>query len=69
MGLKVVSCYVSCVSESRIGDLVSYYQIDEPKNIAEAIMKVEINEVDTSIEIIRKLDVEFVQSIKGLLES
>jgi hypothetical protein len=69
MGLKVVSCYVSCVSESRIGDLVSYYQIDEPKNIAEAIMKVEINEVNTSIEIIRKLDVELVQSIKGLLES
>ena len=42
MGLPVVSCFVECVSQSKISDLVTYYYEDTPEEIASAIKSVDI---------------------------
>ncbi|WP_395046122.1 hypothetical protein [Flavobacterium sp.] len=67
MGLKVVSCKIDCVSNSKIGELVVYYNKNKPKEIAEAILNVSF---DKSIDIksqIRKLDTDFKEQLKSLL--
>lgn len=69
LGLRVVSCYIDCISQSKIGKLVTYYTDDDPKLIAEAIMKISILEDYDSKSIIKKLDKNFIKDIKSLLES
>lgn len=39
MGLKVVSCAVSCVEQSKISNLVTYYYQDDEQEIAKAIIQ------------------------------
>lgn len=67
MGLKVVSCYVDCVAESKIGDKVSYYEQDNPKSIAAAIMNVKICTRNDFKTIIKELDQEFINDLKTIL--
>jgi len=67
MGLRVVSCYIDCVSESVIGDMVTYYYKDSPKSIADAIMSVDLNQPYDSISRIRELDKQFIKEIGELL--
>lgn len=68
LGLRVVSCYIDCVSKSKIGDIVTYYTDDDPKLIADSIMRINILEDYDSKGIIKELDKQFVEDIKSLLE-
>lgn len=69
LGLEVVSCYVECVSKSKIGKLVSYYHRDTPQEIAKAIMSVNLKEKRVGVEAIRTLHEKFVLDIKKILAS
>jgi len=69
LGLEVVSCNVDCVAKSQIGDLMSYYAIDKPEEIAKAIMAIDLKSPKTSREAIEKLDREFVEDIKSILSN
>lgn len=68
LGLRVVSCYVDCVRKSKIGEIITYYYNDQPNEIAEAIMSIDINSDYDSITLIKKLDKQFIKDIKELLE-
>ena len=68
MGLKVVSCAVSCVEKSKISDLVTYYYKDESQEIAKAIMRCGENKNFDSRKFLLKLDEEFRNDIKFLLK-
>lgn len=67
MGLSVVSCEIKCVTESKIRDIISYYSHDNPRDIAEAIRKVDINTDCKSSKIIQGLHEEFVEDVKNLI--
>ena len=67
MGLRVVSCEIKCVTESKIRDVISYYSHDNPSDIAEAIRKVNINTDYESSKIIQGLHEEFVEDVKNLI--
>lgn len=64
MGLRVVSCYVACVAESKISKLVSYYKVDDPESIAGAILAIDLLKKNVNSQIIRELDEEFVRDLK-----
>lgn len=66
--LHVVSTELKSIACSSIGEQVYFSMDDNPKSIAEAIMRVNINSDYDSITLIKKLDVQFVKDIKKLLE-
>lgn len=64
MGLRVVSCYVSCVAKSEIGEQVSYYKEDTPKAIADSILNIDISIISNNKLKIKMLDKKFVSNLK-----
>lgn len=67
LGLVVVSCNIECVKISQIGELIYYYEYNDPKEIAEAIMSIKISKTNDAARIIQKLNKEFVQNLEILL--
>ena len=67
MGLPVVSCYISCVAQSKIADLVTYYKEDSPESIAKAVLNVtQINREDLILRI-KSLDLDFKKNLEVIL--
>jgi hypothetical protein len=67
-GLRVVSVRIKAIEISAIGNEVYYYDEQNPKDIAQAIMSIDFNEPYNSREIIKKLDAKFSKEIKDLLK-
>jgi hypothetical protein len=67
MGLHVVSCKITCVVKSKIGNLITYYCEDSPESIANAIKRVSLTNYYDSRKKIKELDDEFVLNIQNLL--
>lgn len=68
MGLPVVSCFVKCVSQSKIGDLVTYYYNDTPEDIASAIKTVKVeNMSDITTSRMLKLHKEYSEELDNLI--
>lgn len=69
-GLKVVSIRIPAIETSKIGDLVFYYDEQEPKAIADAIIKAcETENSDDVRNRINKLDEDFVDDLTMLIRS
>lgn len=67
-GLRVVSIRIPAIEDSAIGNYMYYYDEQTPEAIANAIMRVDLNDHDDGRRIIRRLDAEFMQNLKMLLE-
>ncbi len=68
-GLRVVTVRIKVVEISDIGDEVYYYNEQTPEAIAETIMAINTNEYYDSRELIKRLDIEFTENMKELLEN
>lgn len=69
LGLKVVSCKIKCVEKSKINTFMTYYDNDNPESIANAIMKVNLQEFNSdSIKAIYNLDHTFIDEIKTMFK-
>ena len=67
MGLPVISCYIPCVAQSEIADLVNYYKEDTPHAIAKAVLNIsEINR-EALILRIKSLDLNFKKNLEVML--
>ena len=66
MGLNVVSRDIKSVSNSKVNNLVTFYNVDEPEKIAEAIRNSKILSSDTIKKSIIELDQKFKREIKQL---
>lgn len=67
-GLRVVSIKIPAIYESKIGNDIYYYDKQAPEEISKAIMNINLNDSYNGRERVRKLDEEFCQDLKGLLE-
>lgn len=67
--LYVVSTKIKSIENSSISEYIYFSNDDNPKSIAETIMRVKICDDYNSKEIINKLDEEFIVNIKDLLEN
>ncbi|WP_288222087.1 glycosyltransferase [uncultured Clostridium sp.] len=68
-GLRVVSVRIRAVEISAVGNLVYYYNEQNPKSIADAIMKIDMTKYYDSRKLINELNEEFIDSINKLLEN
>jgi glycosyltransferase involved in cell wall biosynthesis len=67
-GLRVVTIRIKAIETSAIGDKVYYYEKQNPKDIAEAILSIDLNEPYDSRKILKELDAKFSTEIKALLK-
>ncbi len=65
-GLRVVSVRIPVVEQSAVGQYIYYYDEQKPEKIAEAIMKVDLNDDYDSRKTIKILDKEFKDNIRNL---
>lgn len=66
-GLRVVSVKIPALQRSAIGDMLYYYEGNDPKTIAEAVMRIDWNEPYDSRAVLRELDAKFVEEIGALI--
>ena len=62
----VVSCNIECVKISKIGELIYYYDNNNPKEIADAIKSIDFYNLHDSASEIQKLNEEFVLHLKDI---
>ncbi|VDN46214.1 conserved protein of unknown function [Petrocella atlantisensis] len=67
-GLRVVSVRIKTIEISTVGQEVYYYDEPNPKAIASTITSIDLSESYNSREIIRRLNLNFTENIKKLLE-
>lgn len=67
-GLNVVSVRIKPIELSKIGTEVYYYEEQTPESIAKAIKSINPNTPNNNREVIRKLDREFEEQLKELME-
>lgn len=66
-GLRVVSSRVPVVEESGVGDLVYYYDVDDPQQVAEAILNIDLSQHYDSRARLRALDASFTEDLSRLM--
>lgn len=66
-GLRVVSIRIKAIETSEVGHAVYYFDDPSPESIANAIVKVDLNENYESRDLIRMLDENFINNIEILL--
>lgn len=67
-GLRVVSIRIPVVEQSAVGNRLFYYEKQTPEQIAQAILKVDINEEYDSRQVISQLSVDFKEKLIRLLD-
>ena len=67
-GLRVVSIRIPAIETSDIGKYMYYYDKQTPKDIANAIMSVDLKDNYDSRKIIKELDKKFQKDLKELLD-
>lgn len=67
-GLRVLSVRIPAVEQSAVGDILYYYDKQEPEEIAKAIMGISIDESYDSRALLKQLDMECVDNLKQLME-
>lgn len=67
-GLEVVSIRTPVIEKSAVGAFLHYYDIQEPQRIAQAIRNVDINTTRDTGRLIEKLDKDFIDSLRILLQ-
>lgn len=66
-GLRVVSIKIPAIESSTIGKYLYYYNKQNPKEIANAIMNVDMSDNYNSQQIIERLDVDFKKELKEMI--
>lgn len=68
-GLRVVSIKIKVLENSKISNLLYYYDKDSPSEVAKAIKRVDLSSSYNSRKIIADLDFKFIKDIRELLEN
>ena len=67
-GLRVVTVRIPAIESSAVGQDVYYYDEQTPQAIAEAVMKIDLNDGYDGRKRIEELDNKFQVDVKGILE-
>lgn len=68
-GLRVVSIRIPAIEMSAVGKYMYYYDEQTPEAIAEAIMRIDLETGENGHGVLEKLDRQYVEALKKLLES
>ena len=67
-GLRVVSIRIEAVEQSAVSDLITYYDVQSPEEIAKAIMHVDLTAPYDSRRRIAELDRQFAKDLTDMIE-
>lgn len=68
-GLQVVSARINVVETSAVGECVEYYDINSPRAIADAIIRIDVNRNVDSRDILKKLNLSLVSEMPIFLQA
>ena len=68
-GLRVVSIRIPVVESCAVVEEVSFYDIQAPEKIAEAILRISLDTDGTPLRLLDKVDLDFLKSLAALLNA
>lgn len=66
-GLEVVGVNIAAIKNSKVGQYIQFYNVPDEKEIANAILNINLNNKTNNIDVVKELDKEFKEDLKDML--
>lgn len=66
-GLEVVGVNIAAIKNSKVGQYIQFYNVPDEKEIANAILNINLNNKTNNVDVIKELDKEFKEDLKDML--
>lgn len=66
-GLEVVGVNIAAIKNSKVGQYIQFYNVPDEKEIANAILNINLNAKSNNVDVVKELDKEFKEDLKDML--
>lgn len=66
-GLEVVGVNIAAIKNSKVGQYIQFYNVPDEKEIANAILNINLNNKTNNVYVVKELDKEFKEDLKDML--
>lgn len=66
-GLEVVGVNIDAIKNSKVGQYIQFYNVPDEKEIANAILNINLNNKTNNVDVVKELDKEFKEDLKDML--
>lgn len=66
-GLEVVGVNIAAIKNSKVGQYIQFYNVPDEKEIANAILNINLNNKTNNVDVVKELDKEFKEDLKDML--
>lgn len=66
-GLEVVGVNIAAIKNSKVGQYIQFYNVPDEKEIANAILNINLNNKSNNVDVVKELDKEFKEDLKDML--
>lgn len=66
-GLEVVGVNIAAIKNSKVGQYIQFYNVPDEKEIANAILNINLNNKTSNVDVVKELDKEFKEDLKDML--
>lgn len=66
-GLEVVGVNIATIKNSKVGQYIQFYNVPDEKEIANAILNINLNNKTNNVDVVKELDKEFKEDLKDML--
>lgn len=66
-GLEVVVVNIAAIKNSKVGQYIQFYNVPDEKEIANAILNINLNNKTNNVDVVKELDKEFKEDLKDML--
>ena len=66
-GLEVVGVNITAIKNSKVGQYIQFYNVPDEKEIANAILNINLNNKTNNVDVVKELDKEFKEDLKDML--
>ena len=66
-GPEVVGVNIAAIKNSKVGQYIQFYNVPDEKEIANAILNINLNNKTNNVDVVKELDKEFKEDLKDML--
>lgn len=66
-GLEVVGVNIAAIKNSKVGQYIQFYNVPDEKEIANAILNINLNNKTSNVDVVKELNKEFKEDLKDML--
>lgn len=66
-GLEVVGVNIAAIKNSKVGQYIQFYNVPDEKELANAILNINLNNKTNNVDVVKELDKEFKEDLKDML--